>query len=195
MKTTGSHLATLLAGEHKLRWQLAPLVKYVLLLVAVVLLYSWLFQVIMASEGQDHSWLTGVYWALTVMSTLGFGDITFQSDLGRAFSTLVLLTGMVLLLIILPLAIPAAVQTAGIKTGATTSTATGSRKPNAGARGGCSNAATSVGTQYGASRTRGDSRSVHVCRATTRCAGVRAVLLWMRDGRSQTERRLLCGVT
>ena len=102
MKTTGSHLATLLAGEHKLRWQLAPLVKYVLLLVAVVLLYSWLFQVIMASEGQDHSWLTGVYWALTVMSTLGFGDITFQSDLGRAFSTLVLLTGMVLLLIILP---------------------------------------------------------------------------------------------
>ena len=36
------------------------------------------------------------------MSTLGFGDITFESDLGRAFSTLVLLTGMVLLLIILP---------------------------------------------------------------------------------------------
>ena len=102
MKTTGSHLATLLAGEPKLRWQLAPLVKYVVLLIAVVLLYSWLFKVIMVGEGQDHSWLTGVYWALTVMSTLGFGDITFQSDLGRAFSTLVLLTGMVLLLIILP---------------------------------------------------------------------------------------------
>ncbi|MEE2669577.1 MAG: NAD-binding protein [Gemmatimonadota bacterium] len=102
MKTTGSHLATLLAGETKLRWQLAPLAKYVALLVAVVLLYGWLFQVIMAGEGQDHSWFTGVYWALTVMSTLGFGDITFESDLGRAFSTLVLLTGMVLLLIILP---------------------------------------------------------------------------------------------
>ena len=102
MKTTGSHLATLLAGETKLRWQLAPFVKYVVLLVAVVLLYGWLFQVIMAGEGQDHSWFTGVYWALTVMSTLGFGDITFESDLGRAFSTLVLLTGMVLLLIILP---------------------------------------------------------------------------------------------
>ena len=102
MKAIGSHLATLLPGETKLRVQLGPFVKYVVLLVAVVLLYGWLFQVIMAGEGQDHSWFTGVYWALTVMSTLGFGDITFESDLGRAFSTLVLMTGMVLLLIILP---------------------------------------------------------------------------------------------
>ena len=102
MKTIGSHLATLLTGETKLRRQLAPFVKYVLLLVAVVLLYGWVFHAIMGWEGQDHSWFTGVYWALTVMSTLGFGDITFESDLGRAFSTIVLLTGMVLLLIILP---------------------------------------------------------------------------------------------
>ena len=102
MKTIGSHLATLLTGETKLRRQLAPFAKYVVLLVAVVLFYGWLFHAIMAREGQDHSWFTGVYWALTVMSTLGFGDITFESDLGRAFSTLVLLTGMVLLLIILP---------------------------------------------------------------------------------------------
>jgi len=102
MKTIASHLATMLAGETKLRRQLAPFVKYVVLLLAVVSLYGWLFHVIMAREGQVHSWFTGIYWALTVMSTLGFGDITFESDLGRAFSTVVLLTGMVLLLIILP---------------------------------------------------------------------------------------------
>ena len=102
MKTIGSHLATLLTGETKLRRQFEPFAKYVVLVVAVVLLYGWLFHAIMAREGQDHSWFTGVYWALTVMSTLGFGDITFESDLGRAFSTIVLLTGMVLLLIILP---------------------------------------------------------------------------------------------
>ena len=36
------------------------------------------------------------------MSTLGFGDITFTSDLGRAFSVLVLLSGMLSLLILLP---------------------------------------------------------------------------------------------
>ena len=102
MKTVGSHLATLLTAETKLRRQVAPFVKYLVLLVTVVLLFGWLFHVIMAWEGQEHTWFTGVYWALTVMSTLGFGDITFESDLGRAFSTLVLLTGMVLLLIILP---------------------------------------------------------------------------------------------
>lgn len=102
MKTVGSQLAALMAGRGTLRRQLAPFVKYVVLLVAVILLYGWLFHVIMAWEGQQHSWFTGVYWALTVMSTLGFGDITFESDLGRVFSSIVLLTGMVLLLIILP---------------------------------------------------------------------------------------------
>jgi Trk K+ transport system NAD-binding subunit len=56
----------------------------------------------MLHEGQQHSWLTGVYWTLTVMSTLGFGDITFHSDLGRIFSMLVLLSGIVMLLIMLP---------------------------------------------------------------------------------------------
>ncbi|MCH7715830.1 MAG: NAD-binding protein [Gemmatimonadetes bacterium] len=102
MKTVGSQMAALLARDTQLRRQLAPFVKYVVLLVTVVLLSGWLFHVIMVWEGQDHSWFTGIYWALTVMSTLGFGDITFESDLGRAFTTAVLLTGMVLLLIILP---------------------------------------------------------------------------------------------
>ncbi len=103
MKTVSSHLASLVSGgTTTLRRRLAPFVRYVILLVAVILLYGWLFHVIMAWEGQEHSWFTGIYWALTVMSTLGFGDITFETDLGRAFSTIVLLTGIVLLLIILP---------------------------------------------------------------------------------------------
>jgi hypothetical protein len=55
-------------------------------------------------EGRDYSWITGLYGTLTVMSTLGFGDITFQSDVGRAFSIIVLLSGIVLLLIMLPFA-------------------------------------------------------------------------------------------
>lgn len=46
--------------------------------------------------------MTGFYWTLVVMSTLGFGDITFTSDIGRAFSVLVLLSGVILLLILLP---------------------------------------------------------------------------------------------
>jgi Trk K+ transport system NAD-binding subunit len=102
MKTVGSHLVSLMAAESKLRHQMRPFIWYVLVLVGFVLLYGFLFHVIMAWEGQDHSWFTGVYWALTVMSTLGFGDITFASDVGRMFSTVVLVTGIVLLLVILP---------------------------------------------------------------------------------------------
>jgi Trk K+ transport system NAD-binding subunit len=78
------------------------LLRYVGFLSLLVALYSVLFHWIMALEGRDHSWLTGLYWTLTVMTTLGFGDITFESDLGRTFSIVVLLSGVVLLLIVLP---------------------------------------------------------------------------------------------
>jgi Trk K+ transport system NAD-binding subunit len=58
--------------------------------------------IMLHAEGQTHSWVAGIYWTLTVMTTLGFGDITFHSDIGRAFSIVVLLSGIVLLLIVLP---------------------------------------------------------------------------------------------
>ncbi len=78
------------------------LFRFLAALLALVVVYTILFHSIMLYEGQEHSWITGFYWTLTVMSTLGFGDITFTSDLGRAFSVLVLLSGMVSLLILLP---------------------------------------------------------------------------------------------
>lgn len=78
------------------------LIKFLSLLLLMIGVYSVLFHVLMLWEGQRFSWITGVYWTMTVMSTLGFGDITFHSDLGRLFSILVLLSGMIFLLIILP---------------------------------------------------------------------------------------------
>jgi voltage-gated potassium channel len=71
-------------------------------LVLLVVVYSTMFHWLMALEGQRHSWLTGLYWTMVSMSTVGFGDITFQSDLGRMFSVLVLATGTVYLLVLLP---------------------------------------------------------------------------------------------
>ena len=65
-------------------------------------MYSTLFHAFMEREGREYSWFTGVYWALTVMSTLGFGDITFTSTAGRMFSMVVLLSGTVFILILLP---------------------------------------------------------------------------------------------
>lgn len=78
------------------------LLRFLGALASMIALYSVVFHLLMLREGQDHTWLTGVYWTLTVMSTLGFGDITFHTDLGRAFSILVLMSGMVFMLVLLP---------------------------------------------------------------------------------------------
>lgn len=104
MKLVSTQLSYLLT-QYETRQNLRALSKYLLFLLAVILVYSVVFHWIMLEvEGQEHTWITGVYWTLTVMSTLGFGDITFTSDLGRAFSILVLVSGVVLLLIVLPFA-------------------------------------------------------------------------------------------
>lgn len=78
------------------------LARFLLLLAFVVTAYSILFHFLMEYEGRQYSWVTGFYWTMTVMSTLGFGDITFTGDLGRGFSILVLLSGIVFLLVMLP---------------------------------------------------------------------------------------------
>ncbi|MDX1673211.1 MAG: ion channel, partial [Longimicrobiales bacterium] len=85
-----------------MRRNLRLLMRFIAILIVLIVAYSVLFHVIMEYEGQDHSWVTGFYWTLTVMSTLGFGDITFQSDLGRIFSILVMVSGVMFLLIVLP---------------------------------------------------------------------------------------------
>ena len=78
------------------------LFKFLLALTMLVVIYSVLFHFIMLFEEKEFSWITGFYWTLTVMSTLGFGDITFASDLGKAFTLTVLISGIVFLLVMLP---------------------------------------------------------------------------------------------
>lgn len=96
-------LATLLSiftkGQER---NITVLLKFVLVLVILVTLFSVAFHFVMLSENREFSWITGFYWTLTVMSTLGFGDITFTSDLGKLFSIVVLLSGLIFLLTMLP---------------------------------------------------------------------------------------------
>ncbi|QMU27104.1 potassium channel family protein [Adhaeribacter radiodurans] len=84
------------------RRNLRLLGKFLGMLLGLVLVFTLLFHLLMLREGKTYSWITGFYWTLTVMSTLGFGDITFHSDAGRFFSIVVLLSGMVFLLILFP---------------------------------------------------------------------------------------------
>ncbi len=101
MKYISSQVVTYLqhkGGKRNIR----ALFRFFIVLVALIVTHSVLFHYAMLWEGQNHSWLTGFYWTLTVMSTLGFGDITFHSDLGRMFSVVVLLSGILFLLILMP---------------------------------------------------------------------------------------------
>ncbi len=84
------------------RINLKRLLIFIGFLIGVVFLFTSLFQVISKYEGQEHSWIAGLYWTLVTMSTLGFGDIVFYTDLGRVFSATVLITGVVFLLVMLP---------------------------------------------------------------------------------------------
>lgn len=101
MKFLSSQL-TLFVQSSSAKRNLRLLLKFFFFLAGLIAIYSVLFHVLMEYEGRQYSWVTGFYWALTVMSTLGFGDITFHTDLGLIFTIFVLLTGVVFLLIMLP---------------------------------------------------------------------------------------------
>lgn len=89
-------------GNRASRRNLRVLTQFALLMLGMILVYSVIFHYLMAWEGRGYSWITGIYWTLTVMSTLGFGDITFHTDLGRLFSMVVLMSGTLFMLILLP---------------------------------------------------------------------------------------------
>lgn len=102
MKFVVSQLSYFLR-EPETRRNIAALLKFFAFLLGIITAYSIIFHIIMVHiEHRDYSWVTGFYWTLTVMSTLGFGDIVFDTDMGKVFSIVVLLSGVVLLLIVLP---------------------------------------------------------------------------------------------
>jgi Trk-type K+ transport system membrane component len=79
MKTMATQLALLLRmGQQRSNMRL--LIKFMLVLLFLFVIYSVLFHVLMVYEGREYSWITGFYWTLTTMSTLGFGDITTHDD-------------------------------------------------------------------------------------------------------------------
>ena len=102
MKFLPSQIAYL-TTDREARGNLRALFKYLTFLGVLATIYAVLFHVIKLNvEHEQHSWVTGFYWTLVVMTTLGFGDITFTSDIGRIFSIVVLLSGVVFLLVMLP---------------------------------------------------------------------------------------------
>ena len=82
----------------------ARFIKFGLVLVLFVSCYMQVYSKLMSEElgGVQISWVESLYWVLTTMSTLGYGDITFNGDAGRLFSMVVMFTGVFYLFIVLP---------------------------------------------------------------------------------------------
>jgi voltage-gated potassium channel len=47
-----------------------------------------------AAEGRDISTWDGIWWAITTMTTVGYGDLAPRTDLGRVIAILVMLVGI-----------------------------------------------------------------------------------------------------
>jgi Trk K+ transport system NAD-binding subunit len=86
----------------KAKTNIKALSKFIIVLIFLIALFTIAFHYIKAYEGEQYSLISGFYWTIVTMSTLGYGDIIFTSDLGRVFSTVVLLSGVVFLLVMLP---------------------------------------------------------------------------------------------
>jgi len=83
-----------------------PLLKSLLIYVAatalLVVVYSLVFLFLMVSaEGRSYTAVDAVYWVITTMTTQGAGNIAFVSSIGRIFSIVVELTGIVIFFAIL----------------------------------------------------------------------------------------------
>ena len=90
-------------SREKLTRHLLWLLAFVLFCVLTVVVTALIFQRMMILyEGEAHSFVDGLYWSITTMTTLGYGDITFASAEGRLFSGFVALCGMILFGVMLP---------------------------------------------------------------------------------------------
>ena len=92
MKTVAAELAYFVRRQAAQNLRL--LLLYCTFLATMVLGYALLFRYLMLHlEGREFSLIASIYWTITVMTTLGFGDITFHSDPGFLFATLVTISG------------------------------------------------------------------------------------------------------
>ncbi len=66
---------------------------FLMTVCTVVLIMGTVMYVVEGPANGFTSIPTGVYWAITTMTTVGFGDITPKTDLGRLIASLMMLTG------------------------------------------------------------------------------------------------------
>ena len=78
---------------HALAASRRKILVFMSFVMLVVMVMGTLMYVVEGPENGYTSIPVGVYWAITTMTTVGFGDITPQTDLGRAIASLMMLIG------------------------------------------------------------------------------------------------------
>jgi voltage-gated potassium channel len=71
--------------------------NYIIISIGVVIIYVEIFIHLMKIEQPIHAnHLTAIYWVSSTMTTVGFGDVVFTTNIGKIFSIIVQLSGVVI---------------------------------------------------------------------------------------------------
>ncbi|MCZ7403090.1 MAG: NAD-binding protein [Candidatus Methanoperedens sp.] len=75
-----------------------PIIAYISIFAFLVLIYSFIFIYLMHTyESKDYAFITAIYWVIVSMTTVGYGEIIFQSHVGQLFTVIVILSGVVMI--------------------------------------------------------------------------------------------------
>ncbi|MCL7410548.1 MAG: NAD-binding protein [Methanosarcinaceae archaeon] len=75
------------------------IVVYVATVVNLTIVYSLIFIYLSKIElhPEQANLITAVYWVMSSMTTVGYGDVVFTSNIGRIFSVVVQLSGVIMI--------------------------------------------------------------------------------------------------
>lgn len=89
----GAYVSEFAALQRALAASRRKIMVFLAFVMLVVMIMGTLMYVV---EGPDNGYTSipvGVYWAITTMTTVGFGDLTPKTDLGRFIASLMMLMG------------------------------------------------------------------------------------------------------
>jgi voltage-gated potassium channel len=89
----GAYVSEFAALQRALLASRRKILVFLAFVALVVMVMGTLMYVVEGPENGFTSIPVGVYWAITTMTTVGFGDITPKTDLGRLVASLMMLMG------------------------------------------------------------------------------------------------------